>query len=176
MLEVLTSIQTFTHEQGPMSALSTGHQQPGLTGEELRHALEQGGWRFTRQRLAVYEYLHSVDSHPTAEEVFTAVRPRHPKISLATVYKALEVLVEAQLAGKLAFADGPARYDCRHDPHYHVRCLKTGRIRDLETAFDPDLLNKLHPSLVETLRQQGFEVTDYRLELLGYFQNDRARS
>jgi Fe2+ or Zn2+ uptake regulation protein len=158
-----------------MNELSAGHQPPPLTEEELRHALERGGWRFTRQRLAVYDYLQSVDSHPTAEEVYTAIRPRHPKISLATVYKALEVLVEAKLAGKLAFADGPARYDCRHDPHYHIRCLKTGQIRDLETAFDPQLLDKLHPSLVATLRQQGFEVTDYRLELLGYFQ-DEARS
>lgn len=159
-----------------MSQLSSGHRQAGLTEEELRRALEEGGWRFTRQRLAVYDYLHTVDSHPTAEEVYTAIRPEHPKISLATVYKALEVLVEAKLAGKLAFAAGPARYDCRHDSHYHIRCLKTGQIRDLETAFDPRLLDKLHPSLVETLRQQGFEVTDYRLELLGYFQDETAKS
>jgi Fe2+ or Zn2+ uptake regulation protein len=158
-----------------MSDLSAEHQRTVLTEKEFRHALEEGGWRFTRQRLAVYKYLHSVDSHPTAEEVYTAIRPEHSKISLATVYKALEVLVEAELAGKLAFVDGPARYDCRHDPHYHLRCLKTGQIRDLETAFDPDLLDKLHPSLVEMLRQQGFEVTDYRLELLGYFQDDEAQ-
>jgi Fe2+ or Zn2+ uptake regulation protein len=136
---------------------------------DLRRALDEAGWRFTRQRAAVFEFLRSVDSHPTAEEVYTAVRHTIPKISLATVYKALEALVAAHLATKIANVDGPARYDCRHDSHYHVRCLKSGKIQDLDTPFDPDLLQKLDPNLVAALRSRGFEVTDYRLELLGHF-------
>jgi Fe2+ or Zn2+ uptake regulation protein len=131
--------------------------------------LDEAGLRLTRQRTAVFEYLRSVESHPTAEEVYAAVRRDMPHISLATVYKSLEALVESHLASKLAYADGPARYDCRCDAHYHIRCLKTGQVRDLPTAFDTDLLDKLDPSLIDSLRQQGFEVTDYRLELLGHF-------
>jgi Fe2+ or Zn2+ uptake regulation protein len=137
---------------------------------DLRHALEEGGWRYTRQRAAVYDYLSSVDWHPTAEEVYRAVRRRIPNLSLATVYKALEALVYCRLATKLANADGPARYDCRCDSHYHLRCLRTGQVRDLTTAFDCRLLDKLDPNLIEDLRKQGFHVTDYRLELLGYYQ------
>jgi len=137
---------------------------------DLRRALDRAGWRFTRQRAAVYDYLRSVESHPTAEDVYSSVRHEIPSISLATVYKALEALVDAKLASKMADADGPARYDCRSDAHYHVRCLKTGRLRDLDIPFDPDLLDKLDPHLVEKLRRQGFHVTNYRLELLGHFQ------
>ena len=48
--------------------------------------------------------------------------------------------------------------------------MKTGQVRDLETSFDSQLLDKLDPLLVESLRRQGFEVTDYRLELLGHFK------
>lgn len=136
---------------------------------ELRHALEKAGWRFTRQRAAVFSYLRSVDLHPTADQVYAFVRQHLPNISLATVYKALEALVDAGLAAKLADAEGPARYDCRSEAHYHLRCLKTGQVRDLATPFDPYLLNKLDPALVETLLQQGFHVTGHRLELLGYF-------
>lgn len=138
---------------------------------ELRRALDEAGLRLTRQRTAVFEYLRSVESHPTAEEVYAAVRRDIPHISLATVYKSLEALVESHLATKLAYADGPARYDCRCDAHYHIRCLKTGQVRDLPTAFDADLLDKLDPSLIESLRAQGFEVTNYRLELLGHFND-----
>ncbi|HEV3261458.1 MAG TPA: transcriptional repressor [Gemmataceae bacterium] len=137
---------------------------------DLRQALDQAGWRFTRQRAAVYDYLRSVESHPTAEDVYTAVRQQIPSLSLATVYKALEALVDAKLASKIAYADGPARYDCRNEAHYHARCLKTGRLRDLDIPYDPLLLDKLAPNLVEKLRRQGFHVTDYRLELLGHFQ------
>jgi len=147
------------------SEKSVGAGQEG----ELRRALDEAGLRLTRQRVAVFDYLRSVDSHPTAEDVYTAVRQSIPHVSLATVYKALEALVESHLAAKLAYADGPARYDCRCDAHYHIRCLKTGQVRDLETSFDSQLLDKLDPSLVESLRERGFQVTDYRLELLGHF-------
>ena len=138
---------------------------------ELRCGLEQAGLRLTRQRAAVFDYLRSVESHPTAEDVYRAVRRFVPKISLATVYKALEALVESHLAAKLAYADGPARYDCRCDSHYHIRCLKTGQVRDLDIPHDARLLDKLDPHLAAFLREKGVEVTDYRLELLGHFES-----
>ena len=143
---------------------------------ELRSALERVGWRFTRQRAAVYTYLTSVHTHPTAEEVYAAVRAVIPNISLATVYKCLEALVACKLAAKLSFGDGAARYDCRTDNHYHIRCLKTGQVRDLPIPHDPELVAKLDASVAGVLRQQGFEVTDYHLELLGYFSTSDAAS
>ena len=78
--------------------------------------------------------------HPTAEEVFQAVRAQIPKISLATVYKALEALVAIGVVDRLTAADGTgsARYDARSDDHYHFRCLRTGTVHDLPTRFDPD--------------------------------------
>ena len=109
--------------------------------------------------------------HPTAEQVYDAVRQDIPQISLATIYKALEALVDARLATKLSEAAGPARFDSRCDPHYHLRCLETGQVRDLATPFDPTLVQKLDPALVESLRQQGFEVTGHRLELVGHFES-----
>ena len=148
------------------------HQEtaPCASGEsELRRALEQAGWRFTRQRAAVYSYLCSVDSHPTAEQVYLAVRQEIKNISLATVYKALEALVDVHLAAKLADSDGPARYDCRSDDHYHLRCLKTGQVRDLPLPYDPELPTKLDPHLVDELRRQGFQITGHRLELFGHY-------
>ena len=130
--------------------------------EALRRALERAGWRFTRQRAAVYAHLRSVSSHPTAEQVFAAVRQDIPHISLATVYKALEALVSA----------GQARYDGRSEAHYHLRCEGTGEIRDLPLPYDPQLVEKLSPALVESLRKQGFEITGHRLELVGHFRKE----
>jgi Fe2+ or Zn2+ uptake regulation protein len=139
------------------------------TETQVREALERAGWRFTRQRAAVHEYLCRCGTHPTAEEVYLAVQRRIPHISLATVYKALEALVDAGLAAKVVGEDGPARYDCRRDDHYHYRCLTSGEVHDVPTTFDPALLDKLDPNLVAELRRHGFHVTSYRLEVLGYF-------
>jgi Fe2+ or Zn2+ uptake regulation protein len=148
----------------------SAHQCPPLSEPELRVALERAGWRFTKQRAAVFAYLRSVTSHPTAEQVFAAVRHEMPHISLATVYKALDALVDAHLAGRVADGVGPARYDARSDAHYHLRCEETGQVLDLPVPYDPNLPVKLAPTLIEALRRDGFEVTGHRLELIGHFR------
>ena len=145
-------------------------QTAPLDHESLRVILDQAGLRCTPQRLAVYDHLSRAAHHPTAEEVYHAVRSAIPKISLATVYKALEALVAVGVATKLTPGAGQtsARFDARCDQHYHFRCLRTGAVHDLPTPFDPDLVAKLDPQLGEYLRGQGFQVTGYRLEFLGY--------
>jgi Fe2+ or Zn2+ uptake regulation protein len=94
------------------------------------------------------------------------VKPKLPRISLATVYKNLEALVKCGAVSKLTYGDASARYDIRTDHHYHTRCLGCGRIWDLDAHEDPALLSKIKP-------QAGFEVKDYRLELLGYCRECR---
>jgi Fe2+ or Zn2+ uptake regulation protein len=142
---------------------------PPLDLVGLRAALEAAGWRCTPQRAAVYAHLSEAEHHPTAEEVYHGVKAAIPKISLATVYKALEALVASGLAAKLTAGDGSARYDARSDRHYHLRCLRSGAVQDLATPFDPDLIDKLDPNLMHDLERKGFRVTGYRLELVGYF-------
>jgi Fe2+ or Zn2+ uptake regulation protein len=152
---------------------------PPLDLAGLRAALEAAGWRCTPQRAEVYAHLSVAECHPTAEEVYQGVKARLPRISLATVYKALEALVASGLATKLTGGDGSARYDARSDHHYHLRCLRSGAVQDLTTPFDPDLIDKLDPDLTHDLERQGFRVTGYRLELVGYFDpqsRDAARS
>jgi Fur family transcriptional regulator, peroxide stress response regulator len=148
-----------------------------LDPDGLRSALEAAGWRCTRQRQAVYDVLCRDDGrHPTAEEVYQAVQRSIPSISLATVYKALEALEACGLATRLpaAASDGSARYDARSDRHYHLRCLRTGKVQDLPTSYDPDLIAKLDPDLAARLRAQGFQVTGYRLELVGFYEDAPA--
>lgn len=134
--------------------------------ETLRDKLEARGAHLTRQRAAVYDYLKRVEHHPTAEEVYLAVKRKLSKISLATVYKNLEALVDCGAASKLTYGDAAARYDVRTDHHYHTRCLECGKIWDLDAAQGAELLKQIKP-------QQGFAVKDYRLELLGHCRNCR---
>lgn len=129
---------------------------------QLRLALQSSGQRFTEQRAAVYRYLAGTDIHPTAEEVFLAVRSDLEGISLATVYKSLEALVGCDLAVKLNYSDGSARYDARMDPHYHARCLACGCVTDIP--------GKVAGSEIQVLsgKATDFQVIGYSLELTGY--------
>jgi Fe2+ or Zn2+ uptake regulation protein len=134
---------------------------------EVRAALERAGWRCTRQRQAVLCCLRAVATHPTAEQVFAAVRQEIPNISLATVYKALEALVDAGLAARVPDGAGPTRYDGRSEHHYHFRCLETGCVLDVPLPYDAQLLERMGPGVADSLARAGFEVTGHRLELLG---------
>jgi Fur family peroxide stress response transcriptional regulator len=138
--------------------------------EKVHEALATVGCRPTPQRVAVLAYLRRVDCHPTTDEVYRAVRRELPRISLATVYNSLEALVSSGLAVRLSGADGTSRYDARTEDHYHLRDTATGEIRDLALPYDPALLERIDPRLAQRLSAEGFEVTGYRLEVMGRFR------
>jgi Fur family transcriptional regulator, peroxide stress response regulator len=143
-----------------------GHQHASRM-EHTAEALQSKGFRLTPHREAVHAYLAGVNHHPTAEEVYLAVKAQGSRLSLATVYNALEALVEAGLASKLAFGDGSARYDIRTDQHDHIHCLGCGMLRDLPPRLRRESLGDVP--------EAGFQVTGYRLELLGYCATCRER-
>jgi Fe2+ or Zn2+ uptake regulation protein len=138
---------------------ATARMRPDQADALLREALEANGQRFTDQRAAVYRFLLGTTDHPTADEVFTAVRGDIADISLATVYKALETLVSCNLAVKLAYGDDSARYDARTDDHYHSRCVRCGQVRDV-AGEAPTVLPQIKVG-------DGFRVQGYRVEVIG---------
>lgn len=140
--------------------ISQTHSQPDSANALLREVLEANGQRFTEQRAAVYRFLIGTTSHPTADEVFTAVRCDISDISLATVYKALETLVTCGLAIKLAFGDGSARYDARTEDHCHARCVHCGAVQDV-------LGGDIARAVPELTALEGFEVQGFRVEVVG---------
>jgi Fur family transcriptional regulator, peroxide stress response regulator len=145
------------------------------TRQQLRKALAANHQRFTRQRARVYEVLKATDQHPTAEEVYRKVRPAVPSVSLATVYKALDALVDCGLAQKLTFGDGSARFDPNVANHPHLRDSATGQLIDLPPALASGLGLAVTPELAQLIQQEtGFLVTGLHVELLGRLRRSAA--
>lgn len=96
--------------------------------------------RFTRQRKAILDVLRRAHEHLTADEVYAAVRPVVPRISLGTVYRNLEILASQGMIQKIATGTGPMRFDGNPDRHAHLRCEQCGALEDmpLKKPFDPD--------------------------------------
>ena len=116
--------------------------------------------RLTRQRKIILQELASTSSHPTASELYDMVRKKLPKISLGTVYRNLELMAREGLIRKLEMGGLPARYDGRCDGHYHVRCMKCGRVEDI--PFTP--LSEVEKILREKV---GYELVALVVEGLG---------
>jgi Fur family peroxide stress response transcriptional regulator len=94
-------------------------------------ALRRLGLKLTPQRMAILGYIEGNESHPSAGEVFQALRADHPSMALATVYNTLRRLVEAGLLLEIRVARGQVNYDPDTSIHDHAYCTRCGRIFDL---------------------------------------------
>lgn len=95
--------------------------------------------RVTKQRQVLLDELCKVHSHPTADDLYQMVRKRLPRISLGTVYRNLDLMAENGMIQKLEVGGTQKRFDGNAAPHYHVRCLKCGRVDDLGMSLDLDV-------------------------------------
>ncbi len=101
--------------------------------------LREKGFKVTPQRLAIYKILANSKAHPSAEMIFQQLQPFYPTMSLATVYKTVEILKEIGLIQVLNAGEDSFRYDADTSMHPHIRCLQCGRVDDIHnidiTAF-----------------------------------------
>lgn len=121
--------------------------------------METGRYRITHQREIILEELRAVTSHPTADELYDTVRQRLPRISLATVYRNLEWLVDQGIIQKIEVGGRQKRFDGNPDTHYHIRCILCGRVDDLECEPLENIETRI-PS-------RGYTVLGHRLEFQG---------
>lgn len=96
--------------------------------------------KFSRQRESIKDYLHHTNSHPNADEVYMNIRESFPNISLGTVYRNLNYLVEQGEAIKLTCGDDSIHYDGNMTPHYHFVCRECKRVMDIKM----DLLDHIN--------------------------------
>ena len=124
--------------------------------------------RLTKQRNVILDELRSARTHPSAIEVYQRVRKRLPNISLATVYRNLEVLSESGMISKLELAGTRKRFDGFTENHYHVRCTECDRVDDL--PLDPiPTIDESVGALVD------YEILSHRLEFVGVCPRCRRR-
>jgi Fur family ferric uptake transcriptional regulator len=116
--------------------------------------------RMTNQREIILRELLASKRHLTADQLYDIVKKVMPRISLATVYRNLEILSEAGLIGKLEISGRQKRFDYDPSEHNHIYCAVCHRVDNLEIAYES----------VEKARIQsagGYSVTGYRLEIIG---------
>ena len=84
------------------------------------------------QRIAIMTYLMEHRTHPTVDEIYTALAPSIPTLSKTTVYNTLKLLSEQGAAQTLTIDERNTCYDAETSPHAHFLCKQCGKIYDLE--------------------------------------------
>ena len=92
--------------------------------------IEENNTRMTSQRIKILEFLRSVKTHPTAEDIFINVKKELPAITLATVYRNLNLLAEQGRILKLEI-NNEFRFDADMCAHQHWVCRQCGKIGDI---------------------------------------------
>ena len=95
--------------------------------------------RNTEQKSVILEVLQTHIDHPTADQVYSEVRGKLPKISLGTVYRNLEKLSSSGIITKLEIGGGQKRFDPNPVEHSHFRCVACTSVEDLPYDFKIDL-------------------------------------
>jgi Fe2+ or Zn2+ uptake regulation protein len=93
--------------------------------------LKENNLKITPQRIAILKFLRTHMTHPTAEEIYSALKKNNPSLSKTTVYNALESLKKHNIIQALTICGSEHRYDFREDTHHHFLCKKCGRIIDI---------------------------------------------
>jgi Fur family ferric uptake transcriptional regulator len=111
--------------------------------------------RRTEQRAVILDELRKCRDHPGADELYARVRGRLPRISLATVYRNLELMTAQGLVRRLGAGAGSRRFDAVVDDHGHFRCTACGRIEDLPFPAEPPSPDRRFPWVRERVIQGG---------------------
>jgi len=122
--------------------------------ELLRHR----GIRLSAHRLAVARFVLNTRSHPSAENVWDAVKRDFPMISRATVYNTINLFVDKGLLKRLRVGEGRVVYDPDLSPHHHLIDEDTGLVHDIPW-------DALEIPLIESV--EGFEVTNCEVVMRG---------
>jgi Fur family peroxide stress response transcriptional regulator len=132
-------------------------------------ALRKKGYKATPQRIAVCRFALSSREHPSVQRIHKEVKEIHPTVSLATVYKTLQILTEIGLIQELDFPKSQARFDSYVEPHINLVCLRCGKIRDVD---DP-AAREMVAGIAATAE---FTRTGQRLDVYGICKMCRSRT
>ena len=114
----------------------------------------------TRQRSIILEELRKLNSHPSADEICEIVRNRLPRISLGTVYRNLEILIELGEIQKLETGGSLKRFDGNPKKHYHIRCIGCDRVVDAPVEPLIDTETEIHT-------ETNYQIIGHRFEFVG---------
>lgn len=128
----------------------------------FRQFIASEGLKSTRQRALILDFFLSSKRHMSVEELYRALRARHPNIGYATVCRTLKLFARSGIAHDIRFGDGQTRYEhlMEGEHHDHLVCTGCGAIAE----FENKTIEELQKAVAES---HGFIIHSHKLELYG---------
>lgn len=118
------------------------------------------GLKMTGQRKVIINVLENSVDHPSVEMVYERAKAEDASISLATVYRTMNLLDELDLVIRHDFNESFSRYDVNVDDHYHLIDAENNDVIEFENSEVEEIVTRVAGEL-------GYDLIDHRLELYG---------
>jgi Fur family ferric uptake transcriptional regulator len=125
--------------------------------------LRAGEHRITPERFEVLEAVLSSKGHFEADELYRKMKSAGQKVSRATVYNTLDLLLESGFISKYRFAENHSRYEKVFGrPHHdHLICLECGEITEFVSE-------KIAVAQSEICREKNFKPQSATFQVFGF--------
>ena len=123
--------------------------------------------KLTRTRRLIFEEIFSSkDVHPNAFEIFQRLKKKGKKVSLATIYRTLNLLVESGLVSEIDLGESHSHYEPEivKSTHGHMVCLSCGRVQEFSDDKVLSILNKIG-------QKSRFKTDKFSIQVFGYCQS-----
>ena len=143
------------------------------TQEMIGFRLGRLGQRYTPLRVALVAALASAGRPLTVPEVVEVA----PEIPLSSAYRNITVLIEAGVIKRILGTDDLGRFELTEelsDHHHHLICSTCGKVEDLHSSAE--LEQTLGVVSQRAAHEQGYQVLEHRLDLVGLCRECQARS
>ncbi len=136
----------------------------------FRDFLKTKQLNLTKERIVILNKIYSIKNHFNVEELFHKLRIDGEAVSLASVYRTLNLLVESNLVEKVDFGEGRAYYEPALDRihHDHLICTGCGKVVQFEDPIIESQQEKL-------CRKHDFELDYHTLNIFGNCPNCRDK-
>jgi Fur family ferric uptake transcriptional regulator len=138
---------------------------------DFREILRARKLKATRARRLVFqEIVSSSDIHPNASEIHQRLTGRGEKVSLASVYRTLGLLVKSGLVSQVDLGEDHSHYESEGAKagHGHLICLSCGAVEEFSDA-------PIHRRIVRIGDGRGFELDRFSIQAFGYCGRCRAK-
>jgi len=126
----------------------------------LSERCAEAGLKMTGQRKIILRVLDEAEDHPAVETVYERAKAIDASISIATVYRTLNLLDELHLVVRHDFNENFSRYDTNTDHHHHLIDVESGDVIEFQNA-------EIEVMKQEIARKLGYDLIECRLELYG---------
>jgi Fur family ferric uptake transcriptional regulator len=139
--------------------------------EIFRKYLERRGLKLTAERQALFDELFARHEHFEADELLVRLRGKHTKISRATIYRTLDLLVDSGIVGRVRIGESGYRYERLRagEHHDHLICTECGRVIEF---YEP----RIEVLQDEVCDRHGFLAISHSHQLRGICRQCRPRA